>query len=115
VAAALLAFVGLRGGEDVPEPAEAPVAPAPAPAPPPAPSPSTLVLELDARGRIEVDGAVVADASARARLPLAAPGEHRILVTAPGFQPVARIVVAEPGATLLVPVHLERTEPRPKR
>src|SRR5262249_32972674 len=79
-AVAVLAFVGLRRSAEPPPDSPAPAAsepapaspPASAPAPAPAPAPdSALVLELDARGRIEVDGAVVAEASAGAHVPLA--------------------------------------------
>jgi serine/threonine-protein kinase len=109
-AVALLAFVGLRRDTERPAAAEAPAVAPPPPVPVPVPVPdSALVLEIDARGRIEVDGTVIADSAAGARVPLAAPGEHRVLVTAPGFLPVARIVVVDAGATLVVPVHLERT------
>jgi hypothetical protein len=78
------------------------------------PAAPTLIVELDAaRGHVEVDGAVVGDGVARVRVPLELPGSHRVVASAPGRRPVVRTVVVDAGATLVVPIALERVAPPP--
>jgi serine/threonine-protein kinase len=80
--------------------------PAQRPSPPPARA-STLVVNVDAPdARIQVDGRLIADAAASARAKFEQPGEHVLIVSAPGRKPYRSHVAVAAGATVQVSVHL---------
>ncbi|HUS66811.1 MAG TPA: serine/threonine-protein kinase [Kofleriaceae bacterium] len=127
VGAALLVFaVGTLGGlgyqalrrhamadspthAPVRSPAIAPPAPAPARVPSPAVPATTLVVDVNvADARIVLDGRVMAERAASARLADAPAGRHRLQVTAPGHRPYDAEVTVEDGVTTRLPIVLER-------
>jgi hypothetical protein len=75
-----------------------------------------LVVSTNAAdARIEVDGKVVAESAANARIELERQGEHQVLVTAPGKRPFKKTVTIAAGAQLELPVNLLRlASPKPK-
>ncbi len=128
VAAAAIAALGSLGlvwmTRSAPAPAATPPpvtvavpVPRPLPAPPPlpvprAPAPLLLAIRVNVPARIEVGGALVAEAAEHIELPVVAGGEHRLVVSARGHQTVERLVAGEAGARVEVPVRLEPVRPR---
>ncbi len=108
-----IAFVVVPHGKKPPPPA--PVA-APAPvvvatpvAPVAAPAPGVIVVETDvAAARITLDGQVVADHVARARITVAHAGPHELGITATRRRPLTRTLTIAAGATVAVRVKMER-------
>lgn len=78
------------------------------------PAKGTLVIRVDASdARIELDGRMLAEAAAGVRVD-AEPGEHQLLVTAPGRSPFDGHFVVTAGAITEIPIVLRR-EPRSLR
>ncbi|MCA1662938.1 MAG: PEGA domain-containing protein, partial [Myxococcales bacterium] len=78
----------------------------PAPTTPAVDNDGTLVVHVDiGNARIELDGALVAQSASGARVRVE-PGEHTLLVAAPGRHRWATRVSIATGATVDVPVHL---------
>jgi hypothetical protein len=61
-----------------------------------------------------VDGAVIVDSANGARASVDE-GEHEVVITAPGRKKSIRKVTVAAGATVEVPVKLERAQTRPPR
>jgi serine/threonine-protein kinase len=116
-AAAFLAIgIAILVGRRTPSPPPPLLAVAPTPAPeppaakPPAPAPGLLVIGTNVTAaHIELDGKPVADQVARARVPVAQPGAHELMVSAPRRRPFKQTVTIAAGATVELTVKLEKS------
>jgi hypothetical protein len=113
------AMFGLRTREVPPPPAVpaviAPVAmpalPVEAKADPQRAAPGIIMVRVNVpEAHIELDGHVVATAAQGTRITVEQPGDHELLVSAPGRRTLTKMVTVTPGSTVDLNVKLERAK-----
>lgn len=76
--------------------------------------PAALILRIPVRtARVVVDGRAVPGARDGTRVPVESPGDHEVVVTAPGYRPFRRTIAVAAGASVDVTVTLVPTRRRP--